>query len=79
MPKDRITFPKFQEKWLSQTDTDYKIESQLIPAFEELANIESANVCISTQSSSNLYAFPQTQLIIFSLILLMLTRFSTGN
>src|SRR5271157_5573581 len=36
----------------------YKIESQLIPAFEELSNIECANVCISTQSSTDLSAIP---------------------
>ena len=37
---------------------EYKIETQLIPAFRELDEIEAGDVCISTQSSTNLSAIP---------------------
>ena len=37
---------------------DYKVETHLIPAFEELAEIEAGDVCISTQSSTDLSAIP---------------------
>ena len=37
---------------------DYKVETQLIPAFEELGEIDPGDVCISTQSATNLTAIP---------------------
>ena len=56
--KGSYYIPQISREMVVTNGYYYKIESQLTPAFEELANIESANVCISTQSSSNLYAVP---------------------
>ncbi len=37
---------------------DYKIETQLIPAFEEVSDVEAGNACISTQSATDLSSIP---------------------
>jgi hypothetical protein len=37
---------------------DYKVESQLIPAFEEIADVQAGDVCISTPSATDLSAIP---------------------
>src|SRR5271157_3667680 len=56
--KGSYYIPQISREMVVTNGYYYKIESQLIPAFEELSNIECANVCISTQSSSNLSAIP---------------------
>ncbi len=37
---------------------EYKVETQLLPAYEQLTDIEAGNVCISTQSATNLSSIP---------------------
>ncbi len=37
---------------------DYKVETQLIPAFGELGEIQASDVCISTQSAAEMAAIP---------------------
>ncbi len=56
--KGSYYIPQISREMVVTNGYYYKIKSQLIPAFEELSNIESANVCISTQSSSSLSAIP---------------------
>ena len=58
---------------------DYKVENHLIPAFEELDEIEVRDICISTQSSTIYLLFPQIRSIIFSLTLLTPKRSSTAS
>ena len=41
---------------------DYKVETQLIPAFEELSDIEPGDVCISTQSATDMSAIPSNSI-----------------
>jgi 16S rRNA G966 N2-methylase RsmD len=41
---------------------DYKIETQLIPAFQELADIQPSDLCISTQSSTDMSAIPSNSI-----------------
>jgi DNA modification methylase len=41
---------------------DYKIETQLIPAFEELRNIDAGDACISTHSATNLTEIPASSI-----------------
>jgi DNA modification methylase len=56
--KGSYYIPQISREMVVTNGYDYKIESQLIPAFEELSNIEPGNVCISTQSASNLSTIP---------------------
>jgi DNA modification methylase len=37
---------------------DYKIETQLPPAFEEISGVEAGDACISTQSATDLHSIP---------------------
>ncbi len=37
---------------------DYKVESQLIPAFEKVSDVQPRDTCISTQSSTDMAAIP---------------------
>jgi DNA modification methylase len=60
--KGSYYIPQISREMVVTNGYDYKIESQLIPAFEELSNIEPGNVCISTQSASNLAAIPATSI-----------------
>jgi len=41
---------------------DYKVETQLIPAFDELCEIQPGDVCISTQSATNWSAIPSNSI-----------------
>ena len=41
---------------------DYKIKTQLIPAFEELSGIQPEDICISTQSSTDMSAIPSNSI-----------------
>ncbi len=40
----------------------YKVESQLVPALHELADIEARHVCISTQSATDMTAVPSNSI-----------------
>ena len=50
--------PQVSREMVVTNGFDYKVETQLIPAYEELAGIDSIDVCISTQSSTDLGAIP---------------------
>ena len=69
LPKDRIIFLRFSGRWLSHNGFDYKIESQLIPAFDELSEIDSwrllyfysvvnRSVCIPANSIDYIFTDP---------------------
>ena len=53
--------PDFREMVVTN-GFDYKVETQLIPAFEELGEIEAVDVCISTQSATDLSAIPSNSI-----------------
>ena len=58
---------------------DYKVETQLIPAFEELAELMPGDICISTQSATNLQRSRPTRSTTSSPIRPMPRRSSTAS
>jgi len=50
--------PQVSREMVVTNGFDYKVETQLIPAFEELGDIQAGDVCISTQSATDMAAIP---------------------
>ena len=54
--------PQISREMVVTNGYDYKIETQLIPAFAELAGVDPGHACISTQSCTDLAAVPSNSI-----------------
>ncbi|MGO8900254.1 MAG: DNA methyltransferase [Isosphaeraceae bacterium] len=54
--------PQISREMVVTNGYDYKIETQLIPAFAELAGVDPCHACISTQSCTDLAAVPSNSI-----------------
>lgn len=60
--KGTYYIPQVFRELVATTGFDYKVESQLIPAFNDLVNIQADDVRISTQSSTDISAIPSNSI-----------------
>jgi hypothetical protein len=58
MPFGSYYIPQVSREMVVTNGFDYKVQTQLIAAYEELAQVDPHDVCISTQSSMDLSAMP---------------------
>jgi DNA modification methylase len=56
--KGTYYIPQVFRELVVTNSLDYKVDNHLILAFEELADIQATDICISTQSSTDLSAIP---------------------
>jgi DNA modification methylase len=60
--KGSYYIPQIFREMVATNGFDYKVESQLLPAFEEIADINVRHSCISTQSATDLVTIPSNSI-----------------